>query len=647
MNSLTKIKRLSRPSDNISYVPVPIPSREITSRQNDYVLLTPSQFARKYSEPLFRPVDLYVNGEKHQIQINFCIDPTCRWFGRGQEKFTKKSRYRLNGVGDTQTIVCNEDSDHPGGVWNNFAKVMSNWSAAEEVARLIRIESTVPLEEEYVFHRGGCPETDKTPFEQPKAFYRRRKSTAKSQKWQCRACRKITNVLPDQKYNHAYHQKRNDILPKFAKMVVSRIPVRRTCELLEISSETYYHKLEWLYRKCLEFLERYEKQPLASKEFRRIWIQTDQMTYHLNNVKRRGRGGHRHEQTEDPVLPTNVIISTEMRTRYALRADVAFDWDVRLDDIDQTTKLYKDDRLHDFARRYARIRYFSAAPQKPSTTDISELMKHAEAEYKFQLRNKYVEGLHIVPTYTTYAHYWLIRRMIHSKEWRFVSDEDTMLTGGLFRSFTREFQTADAHHFLCKVDDKKTKTQAYREYEDGVEALKQWAVSNSLDDAPLHEVARHMLEHQLKFHHFYNVQKVNGKDYRQATRQTLQHPLPSEDHGYHKIGCTTDIYAYTDEEISRMLLRVTNRSTDAFIQQIRRRISTLERPLKTTGLEGVSYIYANFNPKYAQYWITILRVYYNFMVPSHSKKKEHRKTPAQKLGLTDKVFRWEDILYFR
>lgn len=53
-----------------------------------------------------------------------------------------------------------------------------------------------------------------------------------------------------------------------------------------------------------------------------------------------------------------------------------------------------------------------------------------------------------------------------------------------------------------------------------------------------------------------------------------------------------------------------------------------------------------FNPKYAQMATTILRTYYNFCLPykSYDKKK---LTPAQRLGITEKQFKIEDILYIR
>ncbi|EEK70110.1 hypothetical protein bcere0007_55000 [Bacillus mycoides] len=53
--------------------------------------------------------------------------------------------------------------------------------------------------------------------------------------------------------------------------------------------------------------------------------------------------------------------------------------------------------------------------------------------------------------------------------------------------------------------------------------------------------------------------------------------------------------------------------------------------------------------KYAQMALTILRTHYNFCMPFTTKegKKKTVKTPAQRLGITDKVFDLKDIIYFR
>lgn len=115
--------------------------------------------------------------------------------------------------------------------------------------------------------------------------------------------------------------------------------------------------------------------------------------------------------------------------------------------------------------------------------------------------------------------------------------------------------------------------------------------------------------------------------------------------GWYRVNCTTDLSAYEPKQIAKMVLQVNDKATNAFIQQVRRRINILERPLVTARGDGKSYIYANFNPKYAQYALTILRTFYNFCLPFRSWDKR-KLTPAQRLGLTDKQFTIKDIIYF-
>lgn len=111
------------------------------------------------------------------------------------------------------------------------------------------------------------------------------------------------------------------------------------------------------------------------------------------------------------------------------------------------------------------------------------------------------------------------------------------------------------------------------------------------------------------------------------------------------VDCTTDLSSYEIEHVANMLVKVNDNATSAFMQQIRRRLSILERPLVTARGEGKSYIYANFNPKYAQYALTILRTFYNFCLPFNSWDKV-KATPAQRLGIADKQFYDEGYYLF-
>jgi hypothetical protein len=112
------------------------------------------------------------------------------------------------------------------------------------------------------------------------------------------------------------------------------------------------------------------------------------------------------------------------------------------------------------------------------------------------------------------------------------------------------------------------------------------------------------------------------------------------------VDCTTDLSSYEPEQIASMILNVNDNASNFFIQQIRRRLSILERPLTTARGDGKSYIYSNFNPRYAQMALTILRTYYNFCFPYKSPDGA-KLTPAQRLGISEKIYKINDILYLR
>lgn len=94
---------------------------------------------------------------------------------------------------------------------------------------------------------------------------------------------------------------------------------------------------------------------------------------------------------------------------------------------------------------------------------------------------------------------------------------------------------------------------------------------------------------------------------------------------------------------------VNDNATNSLIQDIRRRLSILERPLTNARVDGKSYIYSNFNPKYAQMTLTILRTYYNFCLSYNTKdgKGEILSTPAQRIGIASKTYKLNDIIHLR
>jgi len=652
INLLNKLKVLAEYTDDlIVSVECPITDEEVNSRATNYPLLSPMKFSKLYRDLVFRPVKITFNGIDYLVQINYCDNPFCQWFGEVQERFilvrNKPYKYKLDGTEISKCIRCNTPTNNirDGIVINKTSLCYSNWGLAEEIKRLKIINSVKDIEPLYQFHKPECSNNPSTVFTTPHNFYHKGKSSSKSDKWQCKVCKKNTNTLPSRATSTNYHQQRNEILPLFFKLLIKKVPVKRTCEILEINPTTYYGKLEWVYKRCLEFLERHEDKPLANKTFDRMWINTDNMVYYLNNIRKKGSGGDDYDDIEEQIFKTHITISGDIHSHYIFRADINYNSNIKIDDIESDTLKYKEDHLYEYQNKNGAYR-FPYCPQPPTLYDNQTTEEYEASHHLFERRKKYISGLHLNSTYTAMAHYWLIKQSIKVNKWRFVTDEDNSLITSIYRIFANDIKYKDTQHFLCKVERNRKRKDSYRDFCNSRRNLSVWREENGYREFSLSHVASLMLTQQLETHTFYDYVKGNDKAYPVWAKNPIIHPLPYVDEGVRMVDCTTDLTRYDNSHIANLLMNVNSHCTNAFIQQIRRSLSILERPLSTARGTEKSYIYANINPKYAQFAVTILRTYYNFCqeIKTHNGKPE---TPAQKLGIADKIYTIYDILYFK
>jgi hypothetical protein len=498
------------------------------------------------------------------------------------------------------------------------------------------------MKAEYAFHNEVCSEEGANPFDNPVSFYKRGMSTSHSQKYQCKKCGKITNVLPSQRECFTYHQKKNDILPKFAMQILNRTPVTRTLELLGIGASTYYNKLEWMYKRCLEFLERYETKPLKEKHFHNLCLNTDKFSYYLNNIRKKGHGDDYLEQ-ERPLFPTYIIATVDSYSRYAFRTDLAFDYSITSEDIERDIEVLKENRLLKFNQKNARYRYsYNGSTDKEETTDFID--NEIVDKNNLQLRKDYIDGFHVNSTYTAYAHYWLIKRMLNADSINYVCDDDNSLTTSLMRVYADKIKSNKVNIFTCQVDKTLSKRDAYVQYKMATDNLHEWKDFRGLEGS-LKEAGIDKISYDLKNNNFYDYVEHKGRKYPVYKNNSIEHPFPHKDDGVRYINCLTDLSHLSTLDLAKALYNVDSRAINTYFNQIRRRVSILERPLVSSRGEGKSYIYSNFNPKYANYMLTILRTYLNFC--NTFKYKREDVTPAMQLGITNKPFTIEDIIYFK
>ncbi|WP_247600271.1 hypothetical protein [Priestia flexa] len=239
----------------------------------------------------------------------------------------------------------------------------------------------------------------------------------------------------------------------------------------------------------------------------------------------------------------------------------------------------------------------------------------------------------------------MIKQLIKAKEWRFITDKDNSLLTSFNRVFAKEIGQSDAQHFLCQTDKTKTRKQANEEFKQAKIELYDWGAKMGYETRSLRDLAFYQLQEKFQTHTFHKKIYVGGKSHLEYADNPIEHPLATIDRGFRLVDCTTNLSSLEPSQVASLILNVNDNTTNAFIQQIRRGLSFLERPLVTARGDGKSYIYSNFNPKYAQVALTILRTYYNFCLPF--KTKGRKETPAQRLGIANRKYELQDIIYMQ
>jgi len=106
--------------------------------------------------------------------------------------------------------------------------------------------------------------------------------------------------------------------------------------------------------------------------------------------------------------------------------------------------------------------------------------------------------------------------------------------------------------------------------------------------------------------------------------------------------CLTDMGDYDLDHQAHLYYKASAFGIDRFFMQARRRLSMIERPIKSASAAGRTwYGYSPYNPAIIQKLLDIFRVYYNYTLPG----KKDGKTPAMRFGLAKGIVRVDEILY--
>jgi len=93
-------------------------------------------------------------------------------------------------------------------------------------------------------------------------------STTGNQRFQCKQCKKTFSTGTKRR-----KQKPSEVNKQPYSLLMNKVPIKRCCEILDISPPTFYHKLDWLYEQAQGFIR--ERKLLSSFEAERLYLSTD------------------------------------------------------------------------------------------------------------------------------------------------------------------------------------------------------------------------------------------------------------------------------------------------------------------------------------------------------------------------------------
>jgi hypothetical protein len=123
----------------------------------------------------------------------------------------------------------------------------------------------------------------------------------------------------------------------------------------------------------------------------------------------------------------------------------------------------------------------------------------------------------------------------------------------------------------------------------------------------------------------------------------VPHPFPDMAEPVKQWRFVTDMDDYGDAHVANLLLLATLWPVDMIFNRIRRRLAAFERPVTSVRRARRSWqIYAPYDPEMLEKYLTIFRVWHNYVWVNANTGK----TAAETLGLAKGKIRIQDIVYF-
>lgn len=601
-------------------------------------------------EQIFEPYDISdTPPPSNGIQVNFCKTPGCQNYGV-PSIITKRPRGRPPKNAPSRkgyTLFSGEQvgSDiilHHCEICGEKFPIKSNQGIHEELARIKRTLPAPPNPKEYTCTNPACGSFETVSIEAgTKYYYKHSKEKNGIVRYKCKLCG--TTFTVSFRTNFTKSQRTSYKNRRFIDLLFSKTPIKRIIEHLNIGPQTFYNKIDFLYEQFINFAYQRERKLFDRMSFRRLYISADQQDLMMNWTDRKVR--------------RNIVFkaagAADNESGYVFASFINYDPSLDRIEIEKEAALIGDNEKKPPFRKFARVWLFndyekaSSAPKtmlprginKDLTSKIlnsygfSESQSDVEsAEAPSNITQLPHKGIQIHNEYTLYGMFFYLQELFaRTEKVRFFLDRDSGIRAACLAAFQKEIEnrTCDALYIAINtsmtIDDKEA---AVNEAKSLLQKLKKLHPGKSVN-----EIKLMVLKERL--------QKM--EDLGRWKDKWLLHPFPTIDEPEKRSCLLTDYKDFDLDHLAWLHNKASLRGINQYFMNVRRRLSSLERPLSTPSNLGRKwYGYNLYSPEIAGKLIAIFRTFYNYC-----RIGKYDRTPAMRVGMAKGPVRVEDIIYGR
>ena len=548
-------------------------------------------------------------------QFNFCLNTLCENYGVAPLTSVGTGRgaigdfYRMVGGTHRSELRCMRCMHQ--------TRLKSNQAAVEEFLRYrTYLQPAAPP---------SCPR--ETCAGQQTAIQRFGTTPTGSVRYRCAACSRTFSIPIRATWKQKASTKNEIVL----KLLVNKMPMRRILEVADISASTLYRKLAFSHAQCVRFAARHEAR-LPGMDLGHVRVGSDQQTYLIN------WGSHIDRRN----FALRALVTADNGSGFVFAVHPNFDPETDPMTVEREARLCGDNDLPPQHRRHARLwlardyldvskerRDRSAATDRSQPTAGGDLHEEDMYDEAGELKRP-TRGMQVHQAYVFLGHFQFLRHLLQGASRLSIAvDPDSGLKQGALAVFHDAITAGRCRVFelnIAKgatVDDKELAVMQAMNALDRVRA----------DFAGMNRDAAAVLLAARQLAAWKNSTAP-------AEKHWIDHPLPNRAEPRLRVLPVSPRAAESVYAVAQDVVESTIRNTDRFFMIVRRRLSLLERPIKTPSSASRSWhAYSPYDPAIACRVVETLRVVFNYHLAGKDKQ-----TPAMRLGLADRPYSLAEIL---